>query len=222
MAIRAGLFGEVVVMAFDTVRTNKMRSGLTVLGVVIGITSIVGMTAMIRGFDQSLRDMIRAVGPNTIFVQRFGITSFAGGAEIRQSAEAPEPDDFRRAGAGSAGGRRSSYVDIQLGPARPTDAADGCSTGSSRPRSFVVLGTTENLRRRHADPDPRGPVLQRHRAAVPQECRRARQHRVQAAVRAVGHRSDRQVRPRGRRTASRSSASSTSGRRPGGFNPGAG
>ena len=38
-------------MAFDTVRTNKLRSGLTVLGVVIGITSIVAMTALIRGFD---------------------------------------------------------------------------------------------------------------------------------------------------------------------------
>ena len=73
MAIRASLFAEVVAMAFDTVRTNKMRSGLTVLGVVIGITSIVGMTAMIRGFDQSLRDMLGAIGPNTIFVQRFGI-----------------------------------------------------------------------------------------------------------------------------------------------------
>ena len=60
-----------------------MRSALTVLGVVIGITSIVGMTALIRGFDQSLRDMIRAIGPNTIFVQRFGITSFASGAEIQ-------------------------------------------------------------------------------------------------------------------------------------------
>ena len=55
MAIRVGLLGEVVAMAFDTVRGNKMRSALTVLGVVIGITSIVGMTAMIRGFDQSLR-----------------------------------------------------------------------------------------------------------------------------------------------------------------------
>ena len=61
MAFRVGLLSEVIVMAFDTVRTNKMRSALTVLGVVIGITSIVGMTAMIRGFDQSLRDMIGAI-----------------------------------------------------------------------------------------------------------------------------------------------------------------
>ena len=43
-------------MAIDTLRTNKLRSALTVLGVVIGITSIVGMTSMIRGFDQSLRE----------------------------------------------------------------------------------------------------------------------------------------------------------------------
>src|SRR5581483_1685943 len=89
MAIRISLFGEVVVMAFDTVRTNKLRSALTVLGVVIGITSIVGMTAMIRGFDQSLRDMIGAIGPNTIFVQRFGVTSFANGAELKELIKRP-------------------------------------------------------------------------------------------------------------------------------------
>ena len=69
--IRPSLVKEVVAMAFDTVRSNKLRSALTVLGVVIGITSIVGMTAMIRGFDQSLRDMIGAIGPNTISVFDF-------------------------------------------------------------------------------------------------------------------------------------------------------
>ena len=45
---RAAILAEVVVMALDTLRANKMRSGLTVLGVVIGIASIVGMTAVIR------------------------------------------------------------------------------------------------------------------------------------------------------------------------------
>ncbi len=37
-----GLAGEVARMALDTVRGNKLRSALTILGVVIGITSIVG------------------------------------------------------------------------------------------------------------------------------------------------------------------------------------
>ena len=49
-------------MAFDTLRSNKMRSALTVLGVVIGVTSIVGMTSLIRGFDTSLRDSINSLG----------------------------------------------------------------------------------------------------------------------------------------------------------------
>ena len=53
--IRTGLLGEIVTMSIDTLRTSKMRSALTVLGVVIGITSIVGMTSLIRGFDNSLR-----------------------------------------------------------------------------------------------------------------------------------------------------------------------
>src|SRR4249919_880769 len=87
--MRLTLFGEIVVMAMDTVRTNKMRSALTVLGVVIGITSIVGMTAMIRGFDKSLRDMIGSIGPTVIFVQRFNVTNFANGAELRNLLKRP-------------------------------------------------------------------------------------------------------------------------------------
>ncbi len=57
--MRWSLFDEIVRMSWDTLRGNKMRSALTVLGVVIGIMSIVGMTSLIRGFDQSLRDSIK-------------------------------------------------------------------------------------------------------------------------------------------------------------------
>src|SRR5437762_14298857 len=73
------LLREVVTLALDTLRTNKLRSGLTVLGVVIGITAIVGMTSLIRGFDQSLRDSIRELGPNTVFVAKFSGVSLASG-----------------------------------------------------------------------------------------------------------------------------------------------
>ena len=57
--MRAALLREVVMVALDSLRTNKLRSALTILGVVIGITAIVGMTSLIRGFDESLRASIR-------------------------------------------------------------------------------------------------------------------------------------------------------------------
>jgi len=79
--VRTGLLSEIFVMSWDTLRASKMRSALTVLGVVIGITSIVGMTSLIRGFDQSLRDSIGQLGPNTLIVQKFGALSILGGGK---------------------------------------------------------------------------------------------------------------------------------------------
>ena len=72
------LLRETAEMAFDTLRSNKMRSALTVLGVVIGVTSIVGMTSLIRGFDSSLRNSINSLGPNTIFVRILGGAQLIG------------------------------------------------------------------------------------------------------------------------------------------------
>jgi putative ABC transport system permease protein len=141
--MRVTLFREVVVMALDTVRTNKMRSALTVLGVVIGITSIVGMTAMIRGFDQSLRDMIGAIGPNTIFVQRFGVTSFANGAELRELFKRPTltVSDAR---AIEQQTDTIQLVDIQLGAGGPPTQRR-VFYRDQKTLPMVVLGTTENF-----------------------------------------------------------------------------
>ena len=87
--VRTGLLSEIIVMSLDTLRGSKMRSALTVLGVVIGITSIVGMTSLIRGFDQSLRDSISQLGPNTLMVQKWGALSFASGKSFLEVARRP-------------------------------------------------------------------------------------------------------------------------------------
>src|SRR5467141_3547449 len=94
---RLGLLREVVLLALDTLRVNKLRSALTVLGVVIGIMAIVGMTSLIRGFDQSLRDSIRQLGPNTIFVAKFSGVSIAAGRDFADLMRRPNltVDDAR-------------------------------------------------------------------------------------------------------------------------------
>jgi putative ABC transport system permease protein len=141
--LRYALIREVIVMAFDTVRTNKMRSGLTVLGVVIGITSIVAMTALIRGFDQSLQDSIAtSMGPNIIFIQRFGVTSFASGREFSELIKRPvlTVSDAR---ALEEQATTLQYVDIEMGigPGPPQQRRIIYRDQKTRP--MLVFGTTE-------------------------------------------------------------------------------
>jgi len=87
--VNRSLAGEVVSMALDTLRGNKLRSGLTILGVVIGITAIVGMTSLIRGFDQSLRDSVKALGPSTIILTKLSIVSISSGAQFSDLLRRP-------------------------------------------------------------------------------------------------------------------------------------
>jgi len=142
MSFRAGLFREVVVMAFDTVRTNKMRSGLTVLGIVIGITAIVGMTSLIRGFDQSVRQLFATIGPNTIFIQRFGITDFANGGEIRDLLKRPNltVSDAR---ALENQATTLQYVDIELGAGVGPRVQQRVFYRDQKTKTVMVLGTSE-------------------------------------------------------------------------------
>jgi putative ABC transport system permease protein len=143
MRMRAGLFREVMVMALDTVRTNKLRSTLTVLGVVIGITAIVGMTSLIRGFDQSLRDGIRELGPETIFVAKFSAVSVLGGREFRELIRRPnlriEDAKAIEKLAPSAG-----MVDVWLGAGGPP-TMERVFFRSQKTKMLAVMGVTENF-----------------------------------------------------------------------------
>lgn len=87
--MRWALFNEIVAMSWDTLRGNKLRSLLTVLGIVIGITSIVGITALVRGFDESFKDSIRSIGPDTVFVTKYSLVSFTAGISRQELLKRP-------------------------------------------------------------------------------------------------------------------------------------
>jgi len=141
MSARLDLLKEVIVLAFDTVRTNKMRSGLTILGIVIGITAIVGMTALIMGFDQSMRDLFATIGPNTIFIQRFGITDLANN-EARELLKRPNltVSDAR---ALEQQATTLQYVDIELGAGIGPSVQRRVFYRNLKTRPILVLGTSE-------------------------------------------------------------------------------
>ena len=141
--MRTALLGEIVTMAFDSLRTSKMRSALTVLGVVIGITSIVGMTSLIRGFDESLRDLFRELGPNTIIVQKFGLISASSGKTFLEIARRPNLS-IEDARAIARECPAVAIIDVWLGGG-PGVPPQRLFYGSERTKPIGILGATENF-----------------------------------------------------------------------------
>lgn len=68
--------GEIVQLATDTIRANKLRSGLTVLGIVIGVAVVIGVSSIGRGLDDNVRDRLATVGSNVIFVYHIDLFTF--------------------------------------------------------------------------------------------------------------------------------------------------
>jgi len=68
---RASAFGEELVLALDTLRKNPLRSALTILGIVIGITTVITVSAMINGLNDNVLAGIRELGSDTIIAYRF-------------------------------------------------------------------------------------------------------------------------------------------------------
>ena len=64
-------FRENLQLAFDTVRANKLRSFLAILGVMIGVALIILVVGLVQGFRQTVQDEITAEGIDTAFVSRF-------------------------------------------------------------------------------------------------------------------------------------------------------
>src|SRR5690348_1658441 len=63
--------GENLKQAMDTLRAHKLRSTLTVFGVVLGVSVIMLVAALITGFDAQVQENIKQYGADTAFVSRF-------------------------------------------------------------------------------------------------------------------------------------------------------
>jgi len=63
--------GEALFLAFDTLRKNPLRSSLTILGIVIGIITVITVSALINGLNDNVLAGIRELGSDTIICYRF-------------------------------------------------------------------------------------------------------------------------------------------------------
>ena len=80
---------EGVTIALRALRESKVRTGLTILGVAIGVVVVVVMAAVIQGVNSSFDEAIAAAGPNTFYITR------TSGIELNTGLEEEEPAFFR-------------------------------------------------------------------------------------------------------------------------------
>ena len=130
---------EGVAMALESVRANRLRAGLTILGVAIGAMVVIAMAATLSGIEHTVTGIIERTGPKTLFVVRFfreGLAVDAGDidrntfwerfpkltvAEARQLRELPSVDAVTvREVASASVSYGNEHVKIAVGGLNPS------------------------------------------------------------------------------------------------------
>src|SRR5499427_5490625 len=145
------LFFETLTIARRALAANRMRSMLALLGIVIGVATVIGMVSLINGFQRSFQQNIQAFGNNTLYIRRIrpGI-QFSGGV----------PDSLKQRKAFTIGDAKAilaqspavaavsvfkfSYQDIKL------------SYLGRNTKTTFIYGTNEELLRTHGYDMARG------------------------------------------------------------------
>ncbi len=128
-------FGEQLRMAVRALGKHKLRSFLTLLGVIIGVMTIVGVVGVISGLDTFVKQKVIVLGPDVFSMQKFGI--IRSREEFIRALKRPPitfQDYERLAGAGLPHVAR-----VGIGAGR--GAAASC--GARRLPDAIVIGTTQ-------------------------------------------------------------------------------
>lgn len=101
MAFSTSLPAEVLKMALDSVRANKFRSVLTVLGIVVGVTTAIVVASILTGMRQSIVAIVEDYGTNNIYAFHLS-TGFDGGDRDERSRKPLTVEDAEAIKAGSS------------------------------------------------------------------------------------------------------------------------
>jgi putative ABC transport system permease protein len=125
------LLGEIIQVALQAIRANKLRSLLTTLGIIIGVGAVITMIALGSGAQKSVQDRIQALGPTLLTI--FPGQNFRGGIAIMGAISITMADDTALA-------RGARYIDAVI----PELSRNVQVKKGNQNINVSVVGTTSN------------------------------------------------------------------------------
>jgi putative ABC transport system permease protein len=142
---------EAMGMGLQGIRAYKMRAFLTILGVVMGIMTVTGMSSIVAGLNASMARQIATLGSSTIFIRPFRLGEHPSDEEIRK-AKGVTLDEAALIVARPA---VKSIAPLQV------IFAESVKFGTERARDITLLGTTEAYEEVHDTFVSRGRFISR-------------------------------------------------------------
>jgi putative ABC transport system permease protein len=153
-------------MAINSIKTHRLRSFLTILGIVIGVMTVIGMVSVIQGLNKSIAGEIERIGSNLIIIQKFELVMLGQRTEEERQRKDLTIED---AEAIMKEGSRVKAITIQITP--DYSQLPEVKYQNIKSDNAIIYGTDENFNNVYAVYLPReGRSLTeseiRHRAKV--------------------------------------------------------
>jgi len=136
-------FGETMRLALDTLRVNKLRTFLTLLGVILSVFTLVLVMSVVAGLNRYVSEKVASLGANAVIIDRFGILTNLADFIKAQRRPPLRTDDYeyvrdhaqmpRQVGASA-----NRSLDIRYG----NEKVDGVGVTGGTPNIFELQGLT--------------------------------------------------------------------------------
>jgi len=147
-------FGETMRLALDTLRVNKLRTFLTLLGVILSVFTLVLVMSVVAGLNRYVSEKVASLGANAVIIDRFGILTNLADFIKAQRRPPLRTDDYeyvrdhaqmpRQVGASA-----NRSLDIRYG----NEKVDGVGVTGGTPNIFELQGLTIDQGRAMNDTD---------------------------------------------------------------------
>jgi putative ABC transport system permease protein len=115
---RTSEFGQAIGIAIDALRRNPLRSFLTMLGIVIGVATVIGVSAVVNGLNQQIVGSVESLGSNIVMAYRFQWASLGrppSDWQNRPDLQAQWADDIAKLPHVAAAGAGLRVFDMRFG-----------------------------------------------------------------------------------------------------------